>query len=267
MDIQDELQVYAALSGDEVYTGFWSANLSGFQALPQTLARTEVPRRMKPFHLSFAARSAVDYASRSAVRRALDLARASDVVPVTAARYADAVTGFMSYTAVAEGPSTWRIEDRGDLQTLRFDGAGGRVLDLAASEGVLGARRKDASLYVALDPGTPAPRVVLVEGNGASGIVGQESMPALVHARAEVLAMDRAACVTRMTLLGYGEAEVEWLATPTRTYEVTLYGSDGVTRDYWKQIVADEQGRLAMRLPLPTGAPAEISITDDCSKG
>ncbi len=66
------LQVYDALSGDALYTDFWTGNLIGFQALAQTLKRTESPRRLKPYHVSFAARSALSFSSLQSVRRNLD---------------------------------------------------------------------------------------------------------------------------------------------------------------------------------------------------
>lgn len=261
------LQVYDALGGDAIYTNFWSSDLSGFQMLRQTLERTEAPRRLKPFHLSFAARSAVDFASRIAVMRNLELARGAEVTPVTAARYTGAVSGFMEARTIAEGPLAWRIEDRGDLQTVRFDAAAGLALDLGASEGVLGARRTGPSLYVALDPDMPVPRIVLGEDDAATGMIHEGTAPALVEARAEVLAMARADCTTRATLLGYGEAGTEWIAAPNRTYEVTLYGPNGADRAYWEQVATDAEGMLSVRLPLPPGLPAEISITDACSRG
>lgn len=261
------LQVYDALSGDALYTNFWSGNLAGFQALAQTLERTESPRRLKPFHLAFAARSAVGFASRESVLLHLDTARRGEIAPVPAARFAEAVEGFQQFRAIGDGDRAWRIADRGGLQTLRFDNAAGLALDLAASSGVIGARRRDASLYVALDPSTAVPRITLAESGDPAGMVAAGPAPALVQARAEVLAMDRETCAIRVTLLGFGPADTEWLAAPGRPYEVTLYESDGVTRLHWEQRHAGPDGRLAVELPLPPGIAADATLATPCPQG
>jgi polysaccharide biosynthesis protein PelA len=261
------LQVYGALSGDDLYTEFWTGNLAGFQALAQSLERTETPRRLKPFHLSFAARSAFAFASRQSVRLHLERARAAEVAPVQAVRFAEAVAGFQQFRAIGDGDLAWRIEDRGGLQTVRFDEATGLALDLAASEGVIGARRHHASLYVALDPGSEAPRIALAESNGPAGVVAADPAPALVQARAEVLAFHREACASRVTLLGFGLADTEWLGAPGLPYEVTLYDADGVTRRHWEQLDAGPDGRIAVKLPLPPGIAADVAIATPCPQG
>ena len=261
------LQVYHALSGDAFHTNFWTKNLAGFQALTQTLDRTETPRRLKPFQLSFAARSALDFASRQSVRLHLKLAREAEVVPVRSVRFADAVAGFQQFRAIRVGDRAWRIEDRGGLQTVRFDAASGFALDLAASSGVIGARRHEAALYVSLDPGTAAPLIALTENEAPAGMVAADPTPALVQARAEVLDFDREECGIRATLLGFGPADTEWLAAPGRSYEVTLYEADGVTRQYWQQLVASPKGRLTAALPLAVGTPVDVVIATSCSSG
>ncbi|SFL66239.1 hypothetical protein SAMN04488004_1388 [Loktanella salsilacus] len=259
------LQVYDALDGDADYTQGWTSNTAAFYALQQTLDRTEAPRRLKPFQLSFAARSAVDFASRSAVRAHLAYARSAEVTPVTAARYARAVIGYDAVQIIAEGPLTWRIQDRGDLQTVRFDDAVAWSVDLSRSNGVLGARRTGTSLYVALAPDNAQPRVTLLQSNAAAGLVPQGSTPALVHARAEILQSARDNCISRMVLRGFGPGNTEWLGAPDHAYDVEMMESDGLTPAFWQTLTSDAEGRFSVEFPLPGSAPTAIRFTDACN--
>lgn len=257
------LQVYDALSGDARYTDFWTGEMAGFQALAQTLERTETPRRLKPFHLAFAARSAVDFATRSAVRRNFEAARAGPVLPITAGRYVATVEGFFGYRAVREADAVWRIEDRGALQTVRFDAAADHAVDLAASEGVAGARREGDRLYVALDPSTAAPRVALVRDAAQSGLRLDRPAPVLVEGRAEILALERQACETRATLSASGPAETVWAAVAGRSYDVALLDAGGERR-HWEQLAADADGRLVVSLPLEPRQATGIVLSTPC---
>ena len=262
------LQVYNALSGDAVYTDFWTGNLIGFQALAQTLESTEFPRRLKPFQVSFAAQSALAFSSLQSVRSNLDLALTAKIAPVHALRYAETVAGFQGFRVIAgDGGRTWRIKDRGGLHTARFDAATGLALDLAESDGVIGASRHNGSLYVGLDPGNDSPQIVLADTDTPAAMVGVGSAPALIQARAEILDFKREGCAVRATLLGFDVADTEWLASPGLSYEVTLYEADGVTRRHWQQVTAGPDGHLAVDLPLPSGLPTQMSITTPCPQG
>lgn len=261
------LQVYDALSGDAAYTQLWSGNISGGHALRQTLDRTETPRRLKPFQLSFGAWSAIDFATRSAVKRHLEYARNAEVTPVTAARYARAVKGFDNLQTIAEGPFSWRIINRGDLQTVRFDDAASLAVDLATSEGVIGARRNATSLYVALSPNNAEPRIALTPNDVSTGMIIDDSAPALIEARAEILSLQRTDCISQMTMLGFGDVGTTWLGAPNHAYDVVVYESDGTTRRHWINVSTDANGHFSVQLPLIRGEPTAVSIADDCNLG
>src|SRR5690606_8173658 len=74
--LRDGLQVYDALGGDNSYTNYWTKDLFKFHFLKQTLEWTNAPRRLKPFHLSYSAQSAVHFETRRAVEAHLEKARA-----------------------------------------------------------------------------------------------------------------------------------------------------------------------------------------------
>ena len=151
------LQVYDALGADDQYRDLSIGNESGYGGLTQTLRLTEQPRRLKPFHINFSAGSMLTFAGRRGVINNFELARQVEVAPLSAGRYSQIVTGFNTARVLNAGPSSWRILDRGALQTLRIEDAAAISVDLSASEGVLGARRHGDDLYVALNPSVDVP--------------------------------------------------------------------------------------------------------------
>lgn len=262
--VGEHLQVYDGLSGDAAYTGSWTAPLYGFHGFGETLQRTEEPRRLKPFHLSFAARSAMFFETRRAIERYLEQARTADVIPVHAARYARMVRGFQSMRIQAEAESAWRILDRGDLQTVRFDAAAERVLDLAQSTGVLGARRKGESLYVALDPAAEAPLVVLAEGSARTGMILGTAAPALASSRVEIAAWHRTACSVEVQVTGVAGGPVELVGTPGGRYRVRVTGDQAAPE---VTVIADAAGRMSVYLPIGDRGAGGASIQGPCEAG
>ncbi len=254
-------QIHDALGGDALYTDYWTASLYGFHGFHETLRRTEEPRRLRPFQLSFAARTMIHFETRRAVETYLDLARTSPVVPIRASAHAAAVRGFLSARIAAEGPGRWRIRDRGALQTLRLDRAGARALDMAASEGVMGARRKGDSLYVALDPGADAPLVVLADSDDPAGMVLGSAAPALVSSRPVVESWDRSTCSVALELSGFAPGDVVLLAEPHAEYGIAI---TGVNEDRHRAVAADAAGILTIPVPTAPGGLRGLSVKGGC---
>jgi hypothetical protein len=162
--VGSERQIYASNSNENTYTELWTDRFYGFQNLRATLDNTELPIRVKPFNVYYHIYSAEKDASLDAVVRMLDYARASEIAPIAASHYAAIAEGFYSTRFEPLGKDAWRIDDRGRLQTIRFDRAVFRGVDFARSEGVLGQRHYQGSLYVALDdlPPRTVPKLKLV---------------------------------------------------------------------------------------------------------
>lgn len=258
-----ELQVYDGLSGDAAYTNFWTGPDSGFHRLAQTRQMTEAPRRLKPFHLAFRARSAIDFGTQQAILAHLRFARSSEVAPMTASNFVRIVEGFARFEAHRLGPLRWRIANRGALETVRFDHAVDVSLDLDASEGVLGARRKGESLYVALDPAHERPIVGLVEVPGGVGIAGLEGAPALESARWSVSRLVRDACTTEFVAAGYGPGDMAWATAPGIQLTVTVETSGGTTSPAMilvENAASDADGRATFTLPESDGAPLRVTL-------
>lgn len=261
VQVGDQRQIYDALGGDAAYTGYWTQPLAGLHALPQTLRHTDRPRRLKPFHLVLSARSMVHFQTLRAVQNALQLARESEVVPVYAADYVATVKGFATMRIIPEGPGLWRIRDHGALRTLRLDNAREQVVDMTRSEGVMGARRVEASLYIALAPRADAPLIALKEGKDPSGIKPVNGAPLLVASRPMIVTWMRAACTLDLQVSGFAPGPVTLKARSGAHYDVAISGiADGQPRT----MTADAEGMLEIMVPVEPGAMRGISISGGC---
>lgn len=262
IEVGRQLQVHNALSGDEAYTDYWTGALHGYQQFRDTLAQTETPRRLRPFQLAFAPRSAIAFGSRRAVESMLEYARQAEVQPVTAADYASIVGGFYSLRTDRDGPLSWRIRDRGALQTLRFDRAAGLALDLTQSRGVIGATRKDDTLYVSLEPTTAEPLVVLTEDAIPGGMIGTDRRPGLSSSRFVVLAAAGEACHLDLRLRGWGPGDMSWIAPPATSFAINVRQEGAIIAT--GSAIAGPDGRLDVALPDPRGEAFDVTLDGAC---
>ena len=97
----------------------------------------------------------------NAVLANLALARASRIAPVSTSDFAGIAQGFYAARLYDLGDRRWRVENRGNLQTIRFDKAAFSAVDFKRSRGVLGQNHHQGSLYVALDPTETVPVIAL----------------------------------------------------------------------------------------------------------
>lgn len=263
--VGSHLQVYNALSGDEAYTNYWTNPIYGFHAFAETLAWTEAPRRLKPFHLAFSARSAVDFGTRRAVEMLLQSARSGDFIPVTAADYVGIVQGFQTVRTLRDSPTAWHILDRGALQTVRFDRAGAISLDVDASLGVLGARRSGDALYVALNPSVAIPLISVVQSDRASGIVAAPGALALGDSRFAVTDLQQQTCTSRIAASGRGDGAMTWFGTPDQAYSVRATpAADQTVILLDKTVQSAPDGALRFTVPEHESMQFTITVTGQC---
>lgn len=255
--VGDQLQVYDALGDDAAYTGNWIGDLTGFHALERTLDRTETPRRLTPFQLSYSARSALHFSTRSAVQRHLNLARSGEFAPLRASDYVSIVQGFDTVRFEPRGALSWRVYDRGGLQTLRFDDAAGLSLDMAASLGVLGATRKDATLYISLDPVYLDPLVSLVEDARPSGLRPADGAPAIADSNLALSGFYRDGCATAITATGFGPGYIDAVTSPGAHVEAAL-------PDGQQTLTVAPDGTF--RLDVPAAGETAILFRTDCGE-
>jgi hypothetical protein len=260
--VGNERQVYAANSNENTYTNEWTGPFDGFKQLAETHDRTEKPRRLKPMNVYYHMYSGEHDASLGAVRGHLERARSAAVIPISASRYAAIADSFAGVRFMAAGPMTWRVENRGALQTVRFEAAGAVMLDLKASAGVLGQNRTNDSLYVALDPDIETPTIALIAQSNA----GPPSRPYLVDSRWDVSRLSATACEVSAMVQGFGPGEMTWAGLKPGPYRIEVtatdrkstiakvingltVGADGVLRT---KLDADARAGLSMKLVCAT---------------
>jgi hypothetical protein len=239
-------RIYASAGSENVYTDLWSRDFFGFRHLGRTVARTETPYRIKPFNVYYHMYSGAKAAGLNAVLANLALARASRIAPISASDFTGIAQGFYAAQLYDLGERRWRIENRGNLQTIRFDKASFSAVDFNRSRGVLGQNHYQGSLYVSLDPSEPAPIIALHDVQDPSG---EESaaQPYVIDSRWLISGLQTSGDGWSFTAQGFGSGEMVWRASPG-SYTVRI---EPVTAD------ATASAGGAPATPVPA-APATI---------
>ncbi len=246
-----ERVLLAATSSERGYLTAQNRSPLHFFSLRETLIGTDLPRRLKPANINYHASVASDRALLGILRQHLEAVRTSAIAPVSANTYADIADGFFSARIEQTGTQTWRVRDRGRLQTVRFDNADGLGIDLDASHGVIGYTRHGAALYVALDEAVGVVDVALSNGPHSSDL-------ALVDSRWRLRNVVRAPGSIAFEARGYGPGQMQWRAKPGSSYAVTARRSTGVVWSGFAE--ADADGRLAIAVPVAAIEPVSIEL-------
>jgi hypothetical protein len=183
------------------------------------------------------------------------MASQATLTPVSANRYAAIVDGFFSARIHRLSGNTWRISDRGALQTVRFDADESREVDIRSSIGVVGQKRNGSTLYVALDEAIePA---VIVLGQAALSRTASRGF-ALIESRWLVRRIIRGQCALSLEAQGYGDGSFTWTDAGSGRYIIAV---DQAGHEVWRQSAeSDEAGILKFRLPVSAIDPVAIRI-------
>jgi len=256
-----ERQIYLA--------GSFSDNAAGPASGPSAFARssamreaTENPARLTGVGLYYHAFAAKRLSSLKAVRDQLNWARNASLAPITTSQYASIADGFFSTRIERVGAASWRVSARDGLQTVRFDDAGGRDVDVAASVGVVGGRHYQGSLYVALDAAVPEALVVLrTVRSEASKAPTALAAAQLDEAGWMVRDVVRDECRLTFSANGFGAASLLWKDVGQRDYHLSVKsGADTV----WQAKLASDQDGV-LRIDLPELGARSLTFTADCA--
>ena len=248
------------MSDETAYNHQSPVGEDAFSMLKETVTSTDSPRRLKPFNLSYHAYAGEYPAMLRSVKDQLSAALLATLTPVSANRYAEIVDGFFSARIDRIGSATWRVSDRGALQTVRFDSADGREADLQSSVGVIGQKQDGSTLYVALDE-TIEPAVVVLGPPALSPTVSRGL--ALVDSRWLVRQVVRDECSVRFEAQGYGDGSFTWSGAAPGLYLIAV---DRANQEVWRGTAkADESGSLNFVLPL--SAPRSVTVRINCADG
>jgi hypothetical protein len=246
-----ELQIYASNSNENTYTELWTSRFFGQRYVRETWENTEAPRRVSPINLYYHIYSGERLAALTALRENLDWVRRQQIAPVSTRDYAAIAVGFHTAQFNIVGERAWRILNRGEMNTLRFDGALARAVpDYERSRGVLGHRQHQGSLYVALDAAESDPLLLLRNEPGTA------QRPILDNARWLVSNLECAVGQCRMQVRGFGKGDFLWRGAAPGRWQATLH-QDSVELARQEAVVAAD-GLLA--LILPQGAEAGATL-------
>ncbi len=253
-------QIYAVNANENVYTNDWTGPFFGFTALAETFRRTEAPRRLKGVNVYYHTYSAEKPASLLAVKSHLDYARHAPLAPITTSHYAALADSFFGVETTRISETSWRISNRGEIQTVRFDDADQLSIDLAGSNGILGHNRHAGALYVSLDPAHTDPIVALADARRPGNDTAPARRPSLVESRWLVrdLTWD-GTCRFAFDAHGFGAGAFVWTAAPDTTYELTARRGAAILAR--AAATADGGGRLAITLDLAAIEPVRIEAS------
>ncbi|WP_281684126.1 polysaccharide deacetylase family protein [Thalassobaculum salexigens] len=247
-----ERQIYASMSNENTYTDLWTGRFFAYRHVLQTIRNTGLPIRVKPINLYYHSYAAEKLASTNALLQVHESMRGREIAPVTTSHFARIAGGFYTTRLIPLGPRRWRVEERGALQTLRFDRATRTAVDFAASSGVLGARPAHGSLYVALDPEVAAPVVALTD-RGHPLDPDPAPHPYLFDSRWPAYALTVDADAATVSARGFGALSMTWIVPRTGTWRVRI-SQDGDT--VWSETVEIDGDR---RLSIAPGDAAEAT--------
>jgi hypothetical protein len=250
-----ERQIYAGNANDYIYITDGNGRDHGFLHLEATVNATETPRRLKPINVYYHMFAGERAAQLAGVRHHLDSARQALVTPIGASHYAAIADGFFATQMMALGDSSWLVQNRGALQTVRFDDAAGLTIDFTRSVGVLGQRKKGGSLYVALDEAQDDVVVALAPDNGDSA---DTSAPHLIEGRWTFRDMRRQDCGFTVMAKGYGTGQMTWGGLRPGAYHVAVRTT---SETVWEDIAeVGDDGRLALTADADAVNPLEIEV-------
>jgi hypothetical protein len=218
-----ERQIYATSSNEETYTDLWTNRFFGYRYLKVTAQNTEIPLRISPFNIYFHMFSGEKEASVNAIKENLDFARTQQLHPIIASHYSSIVNGFYSTAITSIGDKAWRITNRGDMNTMRFDNATNFSVNFASSKGILGQRYFQNNLYVFLDPAAKEPAIYL-KPNEEPYELPVEKIPYLVESSWDVNTIERNTQKLTFNIQGFGAGTMRWNMPQAGEYIVEATG-------------------------------------------
>jgi hypothetical protein len=249
-------QVYSSGSNENIYTDNWRARFYAYRNLVETLQNAATPIRVKPINVYYHYYIVEREDSLNSLRFVLDYVRAQDIAPITTSHYAAIAEGFYSGRIVALGEERWRIENRGALQTVRFDRASLKSVDFDWSEGVIGQRHHQGSLYVALDAEVEQP-VVALKAYSRPDRDPEAPVPYVISARWPIKGFERKGAGFTFHAQGFGPGAFAWKVPAGGRFAVEV---DDGARKQQITAVSDAEGRLAFTLPLDGVHGVDVAV-------
>ncbi|MEM1282327.1 MAG: hypothetical protein AAGG81_02095 [Chlamydiota bacterium] len=238
-------QVFSSMSNENLYTDLWTDRFYGFNRLPHTFNHTETPIRLRPMNLYYHMYSGEKFASLKALKQNIEYIDNQEIIPIETSFFTDIVNGFHTTEIRSMGDDRWSFINRGALQTIRFDEAIFKVVDLSKSVGVIGQRHHQGSLYVALDEIVEEPLISLREQEKYYELA-QADEPYLIESRWRIRNLNYLAEKKwSFEAKGYGEGEMSWYVPVDGEYTISVGGrvvdSVGANNHVLKFVLTDSE--------------------------
>lgn len=149
--INDQLQVYAPIASEHVYTNRWQGPFHAFNRVIETMQLTDRPLRLKPLHIHYHFYSGSKMDSINALKSVYEWTVQQEHRPVWVSEYGQKVNEFRNLTMFRRVDGAWDIRGLNTLRTLRLPASTGWP-DLERSEGIVGVRDASQGRYVHLLP-------------------------------------------------------------------------------------------------------------------
>lgn len=152
--VGDDLQVYAPVMNENVYTNLWTGPFYGYRDVRDSFRILEDKGRLKPISIYYHFYSATKPESISALNEVYQYALDQDVTPLYLSEYASRVQG--QYFSVMLQDEEGRYSWKGIRQPTTVRVPGNRFPDLANSRGVAGYHDAAGQRFVHLTGPEPA---------------------------------------------------------------------------------------------------------------
>jgi polysaccharide biosynthesis protein PelA len=162
--VANELQIYAPIMNENVYTNEWHGPFYGFRRVIETFELTDQPRRLKPIDVYYHFYSGEKTASLRTLQTVYDWTLKQQIVPLFVSEYTQRVQAYRQVMIFRELSGTLEYDAPAALHTLRLAG-GACSIDLAAASNVAGYRRLHDGMYFSLAGGSRT----RLNPNGAAG--------------------------------------------------------------------------------------------------
>ena len=149
--LNDQLQVYAPIASEHVYTNRWQGPFYGFNRVIETMQLTDSPLRLKPMHIHYHFYSGSKTASIDALKSVYEWTLKQEHRPIWVSEYGQKVNEFRNFTMSRRIDGAWDIRGLNTLRTFRLPVSTGWP-DLEKSEGIVGVRDAHQGRYVHLLP-------------------------------------------------------------------------------------------------------------------
>lgn len=241
------IQLYAAANAENAYTQGWKDNFYRFSLLPETLKNLESPRRLKPILLYYHSYSGEFDASVNAILSNIKFIKSQAPIAIQVKRYCSIGKGFFSAVIDKLTDRSWKILNRQGLQTIRFDHPNGKSVDFSTSNGVIGYKNYQNSLYVYLDAAVEEPLIALGDlQDGKTSYLEESSW--------EIWDLKRNQETLEFKTKGWGPLFMQWKMPRAGTYTMQAASNQ-------QTLETSPDGILKIELNLPYNNTTLITLT------